>query len=342
MKVQTHKNILVNILNEEKHYNRGKLRKQVIKPKGRIELINFKRLANENSVNCIVELILLINLNHENILNKCKLKFLPNSLQIAVKAECDEHISSFQEVLKISRLQTRQIKFVMFQLFSLVNYFYFNGLVARSLNPKNIMISPSVNVYFVDFSSSRLQSFPHNYSKEYRIDVNYTAPEISLNLNLNFFASDIWSLGCILYEMIEGKPLFRVNNSTDYLRAIFKCLGSPHYLNDLGFIGNKGTIKWIRAQTIHEPRLASYWVHPSQQQTNITDLLDRCLKFDPRERISAQEALEHPFFVELYDPLEEREVLKKNIDHINFREIFKKGANKNELFKLLINVLKNQ
>ena len=340
MMVNRNQKILSNILQEEKLYHDGQIRQQLLKPNGRYEIINLKSLAKGNFLNCIIELILLKNLKHENIFNKKNLNILSDSFDIGVDAGCDEQIFPLKDILIQTKFEPRQIKYLMFQLFSLVNYFHFNGLVARSINPGHLMISVDLNAYFIDFSSMRLQDFPNNNSKDYRMDLNYSAPEISLNHNANIYESDIWSLGCILFELAEAKPLFRVNNSSDYLRSIFKCLGSPEESNDLAFIKNNGTKKWIRAQSPSVTRNGSDWVSDIEADSELLDLMNKCLKFDPRERISAQKALEHPYFNELYDPCEERAVLTKDLGHLNFYDVFQEDKNQNDVIGILVNELR--
>lgn len=326
---------------EQSYYERGQIRQKFKTSNGSKETINLNRLAKANFLNSITEVILLKNLRHENLFQSNQIMFDKESLKVAVRSSGEEKVASFAQILDSSKMNQDQIKFLMFQLFSVTNYLHFNGLVARSINPSNIMINSHVNLFLNDFSSFRLQRLTKNYAKDYRMDVNYAAPETSLNLDENFYNSDSWSLGCILFELLAHKPLFRVHNSFDYLRSVLQCLGSPAFNDDLKFINNRGTIKWIFSQTIFEKRKASSWLNdPLKVDPLLLDLLDKCLVFDPRKRISCLEALEHPYFSDLYDQAEEKNSLINHIEHIDFKKIFSNPLNsENQIIEQLMKEL---
>ena len=72
---------------------------------------------------------------------------------------------------------------------------------------------------------------------------------------------------------------------------------------------------------------------------HLRDLLDKCLKLNPSERITAAEALSHPFFVELFDADEESQSLKNHLCHVDFAKIYSSTTSRNSLKKLLITEL---
>ncbi|KAJ1971323.1 hypothetical protein H4R35_005329 [Dimargaris xerosporica] len=120
------------------------------------------------------------------------------------------------------------------------------------------------------------------------------APELLLGAKEYTTAIDMWSIGCIFAELIERKPLFQGRGEMDQLNQIFKLLGTPNERVWPGFA------KLPHAQTFN------FTVYPpSNLRTrfmalteNGLDLLLRLLTFDPVQRITAEEALDHPYFTE--------------------------------------------
>jgi mitogen-activated protein kinase 1/3 len=300
-----------------------------------IEIFNLSPLTTPNLQNSILELSLQTQLSHENLLSNKSINFDSSSKTARLQCQFDSTAFSLEQMMDLHCLNLNHLKFVMFQLFSLVNYFHYNGLVARNLCPQNILVSESSHVYFGDFSSMRLQKTRNKDALEHRLNINYAAPELSLNLNQNFFASDIWSIGCILFELAERRPLFRVNNSMHLLRSILSCLGTPTSDDELGFVSSKGTVKWMRQQGFVDKKKISQWMQSDMCNAQLKDLLDKCLKLDPAQRISAAEALAHPFFAELYDPEEEMKILKKDTRLGDLKRIYSVGQDKGRLWDYL-------
>lgn len=121
----------------------------------------------------------------------------------------------------------------------------------------------------------------------------YRAPEILLGLRTYSWSVDIWSVACLLVEMLNGKPLFPGDSEIDQIMRIFRGLGTPdadRWPSIAALPEWKGCYPKWRAQPWAQlvPALAD---DPSGQ-----DLLARMLWYDPDERIAAFDALAHPFF----------------------------------------------
>lgn len=321
---------------EENLHKRGHLRMSTFSPGTFQEILNLRSLTLPNLRNSVLELILAKRLKHENILSTREIKVDVQAQFAEMKLNFDANLVSLDRVISGGCLGTRHLKFIMFQLFSLVNYLHFNGLVARNICPSNLMISGSSHVLFGDFSSIRLVRFKNKGTLDHRPNINYSAPELSLNLNQNFFASDIWSLGCLFFEMVEKRPLFRVNHSLDLLRSILQCLGSPVDEQQLNFVSSKGTKKWIKAQRHSQPKSVTSWMKNLGSDHHLRDLLDRCLRLNPVERITAAEALGHPFFSELYDAEEERQALQNHLSSLDLTKMFANGTKRETVRNILL------
>ena len=121
---------------------------------------------------------------------------------------------------------------------------------------------------------------------------NDRAPEILLGAKTYSTAIDMWSVGCIFAELIMKEPLFQAKNETEMLSMIFKLLGPPTNASWPNFS------KLPLAQTIVLPSPQPHQFRSKFQYLNAAglDLLMSLLTYDPEARISAEEALQHPYF----------------------------------------------
>ena len=122
----------------------------------------------------------------------------------------------------------------------------------------------------------------------------YRAPEIILGSEDYLLGVDIWSVGCIMAEFFTMKPVFEAKTELEALDRAFKILGypnrehSPHLL-DLPKLKNFPTL-------VHHP-IQSISAYFNQIENPMAlDLLSKLLALDPRDRITAKEALRHDFF----------------------------------------------
>ena len=327
---------LLDKINEQNLYKQGHLRMKKMVSGKREEIFNLEPLTLQNLKNSVMELILHRRLSHENISKQKQVKIDSHLLIAEINYNTSERLFPLDSLIVKQCLQKSHLKFIMYQLFSVVNYLHFNGVVARNICTKNILLSQSVNLVLDDFSGMRIQGVSNKNSLEHSLDINYAAPELSLNLKENFYASDIWSLGCILFELAGGRPLFRVNHSMDQLRCIFQCLGSPQEEGELSFVSSKGTKKWIQEQKFSDKKPVSQWLDRGVSDDLLKDLLDKCVKLDPSQRITAAQALEHPFFSELYDSEEENQYLQNHFLFDDYAQIFSQEANKQFLKSFLV------
>ena len=118
----------------------------------------------------------------------------------------------------------------------------------------------------------------------------YRAPEVLLGTT---YATpvDIWSCGCILAELVTRRPLFPGLTETDQLTKIFSVLGLP------------GEESWpqdsqVLRQNFSNHQRALGFSNISEIDADGQDLLERLLRFEPGLRMTACEALKHPYFRE--------------------------------------------
>lgn len=118
----------------------------------------------------------------------------------------------------------------------------------------------------------------------------YRAPEIMLSFANYTSSIDMWSVGCILAELLGGKPIFKGEDYVDQLNKILNLLGTPTE-DTLRRVGSPRAQDYIRSLPI-KPRVKFETLYPNASPLAL-DLLSKLLTFDPAKRYGCEEALEH-------------------------------------------------
>lgn len=120
----------------------------------------------------------------------------------------------------------------------------------------------------------------------------YRAPEILLGATTYSTAVDMWSVGCIFAELLLKEPLFQAKGEIELLAMIFRLLGVPNSSSWPEF-SNLPLAKTISLPSSQNPQLRQKFPYITAAGL---DLLSRLLAYDPAKRMTAAEALHHPYF----------------------------------------------
>jgi serine/threonine protein kinase len=171
------------------------------------------------------------------------------------------------------------------------------------LRPENILIHKSGKIQIGGFTLARPISSAHTIASEQHLlqqnYLHYRSPELLLNSDVVDEQTDIWSLGCIFAELLNRKVLFDGTGVIDQLEHIVKLMGKP----DVGDITcSEKCRKYITMMEAPESEgsecgLSSMF---SSINHNAQDMLSKMLKFNPNKRITALEALRHPYFASIH------------------------------------------
>ncbi|GFR43402.1 hypothetical protein Agub_g4482 [Astrephomene gubernaculifera] len=244
------------------------------------EISTLRELQHDNIVR-LKDIIATVNGNHVHLV----LEFLDCDLRY--------YLDNCTEASNISR-----IKSVVYQILRGIRYAHANSIMHRDLKPQNILVSTSTGqVKITDFGLARC--FLPNEERAYTekvVTLYYRAPELLLGSQYYTSAVDLWSIGCIMAEMINFDVFFKAEQEVSeisQIMRIFSKLGTPtpEAWKELpGLTHFSQDFPRFPPRPLHElvPRLAN--------DPQGLDLLSRLLMYDPRHRITASQALEHPWF----------------------------------------------
>ena len=121
------------------------------------------------------------------------------------------------------------IRGVIKQILEGLSYLHNKGIIHRDIKPENVLISDEGVVKICDFDLTREITYDQPMSKGV-VTIYYRPPEIFFGDTQYTLAVDMWSLGCLLAEMILKEPIFKGRNEIDVLFKIFEVLGSPNVI----------------------------------------------------------------------------------------------------------------
>lgn len=189
------------------------------------------------------------------------------------------------------------VRIYSFQLCRAFGYIHSLDICHRDLKPHNLLVDPASNVLkLCDFGSAKKLA-KGEWSVSYICSRFYRAPELMLGSNEYTTAIDSWSIGCVLSELILGRPLFCGDTSIDQLVKIIQVLGTPTLTEMRAMNPDYNNINFPNLKGVD---LAS--VFPKNTEPQFVDIVSQFLRYDPRQRLRPLDALTHPFFKALFNP----------------------------------------
>jgi len=293
------------------------------------KIFDHKSLAKRT----LRELKFLRFFQHENIMNIHRV-MRPNREEIkSIYMVCEYMETDLAMIIRSPQsLTDEHCQFFLYQILRGLKYIHSAGVIHRDMKPRNILVNSNCDLKICDFGLARINDTDHCVAMSNYIATRwYRSPEVILSRERYTAAVDMWAVGCILAELLLRKPIFPGRDSFHQISLIISILGSPKLpavedkpslkmLDRGGKSGNpsRRSTKKTRGYLRHLPKkqkIPFRQVIPNASPA-ACDLLNKLLEFDPTQRLSIGEALEHPYLEELH--YEEDEPICRAIDMQDF------------------------
>lgn len=219
-------------------------------------------------------------------------------------------------------LDHERMSYLLYQMLCGIKHLHLAGIIHRDLKPSNIVVKSDCTLKILDFGLARTAGTTFMMTP-YVVTRYYRAPEVILGMGYHENV-DIWSVGCIMGEMIRGAVLFPGTDHIDQWNKIIEQLGtpSPDFMRRLQ--------PTVRNYVENRPRYSGYAFdklfpdvlfpsdspeHSKLKASQARDLLSKMLVIDPEKRISVDDALSHSYINVWYDEAEVNAPAPAPYDH---------------------------
>jgi len=263
--------------------------------------------------------------SHEHIIRLHSVLKADNDRDIYLIFEYME--TDLHAAIRANILQEIHKQYILWQSLKALKYMHSAELLHRDMKPSNLLLNSDCLMKVADFGLARsLRASPATGAMldstdppqpltDYVATRWYRAPEILLGSSRYTFGVDMWSVGCILGEMILGKPVFPGSSTMNQLEKVMELVGKP----DAAAIAKVSQYAPSLCEQVQGmPSAASdedareRWRRklPADTSDDAIDLMMQLLRFNPDDRLTAEQALEHRYVAQFHDPAVERKAAK--------------------------------
>ncbi|XP_062511406.1 cyclin-dependent kinase 1-like [Corticium candelabrum] len=267
------------------------------KKTGQIVALKKIRLTSEEEgvpSTALREISLLKELQHPNVVKLEDILHQESKLYLVfefVQYDLKRYIDSLPAG---SSMDPMLVKSYTYQLLIGIGHCHCHRVLHRDLKPQNLLIDKNGALKLADFGLARAFGIPVRVYTHEVVTLWYRAPEILLGAQRYSTPMDVWSIGCIMAEMVTKRPIFHGDSEIDQLFRIFRTLGTPT------------EAEWPEVKSLpdYKPSFPRWSSQPLSKVVPGLDslgleLLKKMLIYNPGKRISARQALLHPYFDDL-------------------------------------------
>ena len=268
------------------------------------ELIAIKRVFQDKKYKNR-ELDILKELNHPNIISLkhyfyTKVEKGENGEEIYLNCVMDYFPQTLSRILSTNFQSRKQLdpfiaKLYAYQMLSSLKYIHSKGIAHRDIKPQNILVNAKNNkIKLCDFGSAK-KIEQGQKSIAYICSRFYRAPELIFGSTDYTCQIDVWSMGCVITELVLARPLFPGATTSDQLVEIIRILGTPTKDDICSMNPHFKDHKFPDIKSIPFEKILKNRIIPE----HFIDLISKLLVYNPNKRLTAEKALEHPYFDEI-------------------------------------------
>jgi len=251
------------------------------------------------------EVMFLQELNgHENIIRLRNIIKAENNKDLYLVFDHME--ADLHHVIRAGILEDIHKQYVIYQLLKGMKYIHSAGLIHRDLKPANILINSDCQIKIGDFGLARSVNATGDDANikltDYVATRWYRAPEILLGSTKYSKAVDMWSIGCILAELIVGKAIFQGTSTLNQIEKVLELIGKPK-TEDIEAVDSPHAATILSSINVTKKKsFGSFFANASE---SALDFLRKLLVFNPGQRLTIEQALKHPYVEQFSSPEEE-------------------------------------
>merc|ERR1711865_894627 len=256
------------------------------------KIIDIQEMDEIDSMRTLREILINRHLKHPNVVKLTEV--FPSTVMHPfneIYLVFDLEATDLSRLIRSDRLRDEQIPLFSYQLMKGMKYIHSAGIMHRDIKPSNILVDPATGVLkLADFGLAIGKAGSSHQLINYVVTRWYRAPELLLDNQAYDYAIDMWSVGCIVIEMLIRNP------AADDVAFIEK----ERYREMLLKMSKKEHVPWEKVISSGGRNMGTL-----PNENVCIHLIDQLLQFAPEKRLTAADALQHPYFEGLHNPANE-------------------------------------